>query len=282
MRRQTLLIVVLALAFGGIAAAGVLLFSNREPAQGAEKGTIVLAKTKVPRGETLTAEFLIAREYPKDLIPEGVVTSIEDAVGRSTLTPLFENEPILEAKLAPKGAGRGLASLIKKGMRAISIPTPSVATGVAGFIVPGSRVDIYWTSQEASREERLPGFDAPLLENVEVLAVDEKIDAPASNRMDAIQVKSVTIQVKPEEAGKLTPVLSKGTIYLSLRNPGDDGRADRPVAPTPLASPKRTQVVAASPPPPPQVPRTIRTLRGTREGAFRFEPLAIPVSSPAK
>lgn len=227
MRSQTLIIVALALTFGGIAAVGVLLFSNNHPSQGSGRATMVLAAADVPRGETLTAASLVVKECAADAVLSGVITKIEDALDRSTLTPLYKGEPILEAKLAAKGAGRGLASLIKKGMRAVTIPTPTVGAGVAGFIVPGSRVDIHWISNEPrSRDDHSAGHNAPpLLENVEVLAVDDKIDVPAANRTEGAQMKSVTVQVDPVEAGKLTPALSKGTIHLSLRNPGDEGRA---------------------------------------------------------
>lgn len=227
MRPQTLIIVALALTFGGIAAVGVLLFSNNHSSQGAERATMVLAAADVPRGETLTASSLVVKEFPAGSVLTGVITRIEDAVDRSTRTPLYKGEPLLESKLAEKGAGRGLAALIKKGMRAVTIPTPNVGAGVAGFIVPGSRVDVHWISNEPrARDDHSAGHNAPpLLENVEVLAVDDKIDVPAANRTEGAQMKSVTVQVQPAEADTLTPALSKGTIHLSLRNPGDEGRA---------------------------------------------------------
>ncbi len=264
MRSQTLLIVVLALVFGGVAAGGVFLFSSRDPAEGVAMTTIVVAAADVPRGEAISADSVVARKYPKDLVPAGVLTKIEDAVGRSALSPLVKDEPLLDAKLAPKGTVRGLANLIKTGMRAITIPTPNVATGVAGFIVPGSRVDILWTPQDTGRGDRTSAEEIPLLENVEILAVDEKIDAPVANRMDVGQMKSVTVQVKPEEASKLSPALTKGVIHLSLRNPRDDGRvALKPV--TTVVSPTRRLPTA----PPPVIFKMIRTVRGTQEGVIR-------------
>jgi pilus assembly protein CpaB len=279
MRVHTLLIVIFALAFGVIAAVGVSLFAGKDPNSGASMATIVVAAADVPRGETITAESVVAKKYPKEFVPEGALTNIEDAVGRAAQSPLIKDEVVLDGKLAPKGAGRGLAALIRDGMRAITIPTPNVATGVAGFIVPGSRVDIFWTSPDSARDDEQADGTRPLLEAVEILAVDEKLDAPAANRMDVSQVKSVTVQVKPEDASLLTPALSKGSIHLSLRNPTDKSRAparpvvekkppqtsrrsaDRPVAvPTPplsVAAP-----VAATPPPAPA--RTIRAIRGHR------------------
>jgi pilus assembly protein CpaB len=265
MRTQTLLIVLLALTFGGIAAAGVMLFSNGSQARGVERGAMIIAAVDVPRGETLTPESVIAKDLPKDAVLSGVVTRVEDVVGRSAIAPLFKGEPILDVKLAPKGAGRGLASLIKKGMRAITIPTPNVGAGVAGFIVPGSRVDVHWTSQEhAVRRDDQAGSSVPLLENVEVLAVDDKIDVPTANRTEGTQMKSVTVQLTPEDAGKLTPALSKGIVHLSLRNPSDEGK----VPPPPVAAPPvKPDVVVTAPP----APRLIRIFRGTREMVIRLD-----------
>jgi pilus assembly protein CpaB len=255
MRPQTLIIVVLALVFGGIAAGGVMLLSKNQSSQGAERSTMVLASADVPRGESLTAASLVVKEFPATAVLPGVITRIEDALDRSTLTPLYKGELLLETKLAAKGAGRGLASLIKKGMRAVTIPTPNVGAGVAGFIVPGSRVDVHWISNEPrARDDHTAGQIAPpLLENVEVLAVDDKIDVPAANRTEGAQMKSVTVQVQPAEADKLTPALSKGTIHLSLRNPGDEG----------LAPPRPVAVAPVAPEPPPR-PRVIRIFKGSR------------------
>lgn len=278
MRPQTLIIVGLALAFGLIAAVGVMLYSKNPAAQGGERATMILAAVDAPRGASLTAESLISREVPASAVLQGAVTRIEDAVGRSTLTPVFKGEPIMESKLAEKGSGRGLASLIKKGMRAVTIPTPNVGSGVAGFIVPGSRVDVHWISNDPrARGDHSAGAGAPpLLENVEVLAVDDKIDVPAANRTEGAQMKSVTVQVQIVEADKLASALSKGVIHLSLRNPGDEGRAPPP------------QVVEAAPvePPPsqpqlPPPPRIIRIYRGGRV-SFHSMRLSTETSDPAK
>ena len=268
MRAHTLLVVGLALAFGGIAAVGVLVYSSRDSSEGPAVATIVIAIADVPRGETITAESVAIKKYPKDLVPAGVLTHVEDAIGRAVHSPLVKDELVLEGKLAPKGAGRGLAALIRDGMRAITIPTPNVATGVAGFIVPGSRVDIFWNSPDLPRDDQLTSGTYPLLEDVEILAVDEKLDAPTANRMDVSQVKSVTVQIKPEDISLLTPALSKGSIHLSLRNPTDKSRAPaRQVLerkPSPSRRAVEKAVVATVPNPQPPVPRTIRTIRGHR------------------
>lgn len=294
MRTQTIFVLILALVFGGIASVGVLALS-RKPSPQADMATIVIAVAEVPRGETITAESVAVRPYPKDLAPTGVLTKLEDAIGRAALSPIVKDEPLLDAKLAPKGAGRGLASLIKTGMRAITVQTPNVATGVAGFIVPGNRVDVLMTFSDGGSNAAAAGA-ITLLENVEILAVDQSVDAPAENKMDAAQMRSVTLSVTPEQATKLTLGQNKGTIHLSLRN-STDAKHARAVPATVsdlqggvpwherikgiVAEMNRNsmarQVAAPSaPPPPPATPAppripTIRTIRGTREGTIRID-----------
>lgn len=269
MRPQTMIVVILALAFGGVAGGGVFLISKPTRNEAAQKSKIVVIAADVPRGMPLTAEHLATRETSDQLTP-GVLTKPEDAIGRSALVSLFKDEPLMEAKLAPKGAARGLASLLKQGMRAVTIPTPSVGTNVAGFLEVGSHVDILWTPQEFKIDDSVVGTAAPLLENVEVLAVDDKIDTASGGKGDGSVIKSVTVQLKPEDAAKLAPALTRGAINLSLRNPSDEGRAQRlAVIPAPI-KPREAialpTVVAAQPAP----PVAIRTIRGSREGWVRI------------
>ena len=73
-------------------------------------------------------------------VPTGAAMKIQDLVGRGVITAIFAKEPIIESRLAPKGAGGGLASMIPPGMRAVAVPVNEVV-GVAGFVVPGMHVD---------------------------------------------------------------------------------------------------------------------------------------------
>src|SRR5688572_11861261 len=142
---RTLLVVALATAFGLSAAVGVARLTQT-PAQ-VETVDVVVAARDVPRFTTLTAESVRVKAYPKDLVPPGAVTRLENVIDRVTETHLVRDEPVLESRLAPKGAGRGMAAVIPKGMRAVTIRTANVAAGVAGFILPGNRVDVLFTIQ---------------------------------------------------------------------------------------------------------------------------------------
>ena len=107
------------------------------------------AAVDIPRGGTIIDASMIRIEsVPKRWANPKAISKIEDAVGRVVTIPILEGEPVLSSKIAAKGAGVGLAAIIPKGMRAFTIQTPTIATGVAGFILPGNKVDVLLTVKE--------------------------------------------------------------------------------------------------------------------------------------
>ena len=146
MSPRSILVVVLALVFGGSAAVGVnSLLQNQQMVPKGEVVSVLVAAIDVPRGGMLTAELVKSREYPKDIAPVGALSKVEEALDRTVFIPLIKDDPILNAKLAPKGSGRGMSALVPKGMRAFTIQTPSIESGVAGFVLPGNKVDVLLT-----------------------------------------------------------------------------------------------------------------------------------------
>jgi pilus assembly protein CpaB len=278
-RLRSILIVVLAVVFGGTAAIGVTsLRSQGEPAPAPETVPVVVAAADVPRGALVTANLLKTRDWPKNLVPEGALTRLEDAVDRVAVTPLVKEETVLDAKLAARGAGRGLAALVPEGMRAFTIQTPNVASGVAGFILPGNKVDVLLTVATGGNDPTGGGSTTTLLQDVEILAVDQRMEAPSDNKVDPNQLRSVTLLVTPDQCAKLSLGQNKGILQLSLRRLGDDLAAV--ARPTTLADlrlyqekpreePKEAPV---APPPEPVQPFQIRTLRGTHEGVVLVAP----------
>jgi pilus assembly protein CpaB len=299
---RTILILFLALAFGGSAAVGVsAIVGSKAAAKKTDTVQIVVATADVPRGGMLTSDVVKVRECPKELAPVGAITRIEDAIQRAVFSPLVKDEPVLDAKLAPKGAGRGMAALIPKGMRAFTIQTTGITSGVAGFVLPGNKVDVLMTVNQSSGADDKTGGGSTttLLQNVEILAVDQKIDAPVENRVDPNELRSVTLLVGPDQAALLDLGQAKGTLHLSLRNIEDDAPANtRPAtfndlrffqdkpwderakgvleALGKLAANKQPAVAEVAPPPPPPAPdlaleepaapatRSVRIYRGTQ------------------
>ena len=223
---RTALIVFLALAFGVSAAVGVNMLVKQN-AFATETAPVVVAARDVPRGGILSAEDLSTSPYPKDLVPPGSVTKLEDAVGRVVINPLVKDEALIDRKLAAKNAKGGLASLIPAGMRAFTILTPNVASGVAGLVIPGNKVDVLLT---LGNDNAGGGVTSTLLQDVEILAVDTHLDAPNESKLDRRTLQSVTLLVTPDQAAKLNLGQNRGTLHLSLRNPEDDRTASTRVA----------------------------------------------------
>jgi pilus assembly protein CpaB len=260
---RSVLVVVLALFFGGSAAVGINALRNPPPpAAPVETIPVVVAAVDVPRFSSLSAPMLKTRDFPKDLAPPGSLTRVEDAVDRVTFNQLLKDEAVLDAKLAGRGAGRGMAPGIAEGMRAFTIQTPNVASGVAGFILPGNKVDVLLNANAGSEGGSVT---TTLLQNVEILAVDQRVEAPADNKVDA-NLRSVTLLVTPEQALLLDLAGNKGTMHLSLRNPNDVVTAPKRRATMPdlgLAADPPPAPTPAQPPTP--RPPGIRIFRGGSE-----------------
>lgn len=293
MRLRTILIVVFAVVFALSASVGAYLLERRpEPEKVAvDMVSVVVARTDVSRGQTLTREMLTNRNWPKDAVPEGVLSDLAAGVDRTVVVPIVSGELLMESKLAPRGAGHGLAAIIPHGMRAYTIQTPNIATGVAGFILPGNKVDVLLSiSSQAYDDVTGGGSTVTLLQNVEILAVDQRVEAPQENKMDPKELRSITLMVTPGDAAKLDLGQNKGTLHLSLRNPEDEETAA--VEPSTLSSlrigmrspeseaaakkkalPPEPPARKEPPPPPPKPKYTakIRTLRGSQPGFVTFE-----------
>ena len=117
--------------------------------------------------------------------------------------------------------------MIPSGMRAFTIRTPHVAAGVGGFILPGNRVDVLLTTSGSGPNDVTGGgATTTLLQNVEVLAVAQRLDAPEANKVDPKEVSSVTLLVTPDHAAKLDLGMNRGLLHLALRNPEDNEEAE--------------------------------------------------------
>lgn len=316
MSPRSILVIVLALSCGTSAAFGVSLLRGRQTASPREAtAPVVVAAAGMPRGRMVTADMLRIQKWPEDLVPPGALAQVQDAVDRAVTAPILPGEPLLEGKLASRESGRGLAALVPPGMRAYTIQTSRIASNVAGFILPGNRVDVLLTLRGGAADTTGGGSATTLLQAVEVLAVDQRLDAPAENRVDPKQLSSVTLLVTPDQAALLDLGQNMGILTLSLRNPEDLAESKtqpatldilrftrrRPVDPTSntgewgLSQVVRSMAAAAvaaytdaeeqktkadaGPTDPPRQHFEIRTLRGRHAGRVLVTPAAAGASS---
>lgn len=225
MRFSTLASIILSLILAGLAVFGVnsyldaqrseLALQAARDAEPSSKNFVVIAKVGLGFGERLTAEKLDLMEWASDRLPAGAFTRIEDVVGqgdedaRYVLSSLSEGEVVVPAKITVPGQRAKLSTAISPGMKAVSMRVNDVL-GVAGFVLPGDRVDVLLT-----RGDGESAFVDILLQGVRVVAIDQNAD----DRKDQPSVvKTVTFEVTTEQAQKLTLAANVGTLSLALRN----------------------------------------------------------------
>ncbi len=153
-------------------------------------------------------------------IPDGALRTRQEVVGRGAIANVYQNEPFLQGRLAPKGAGAGLASTIPVGMRAVALRVNEVV-GLAGFVVPGMRVDVLMAGNAPSAEQsRFGTLCRTILQNIEVLSAGQKLDKTNDGKPESAQV--VNLLVTPAQAEILNLAMSETKVQLVLRNPLDN------------------------------------------------------------
>ena len=230
---------------------------------------VVVAANDIQVGTKLEAQDLRVVNLPPPAVPPGAFSTTSKVLGRGAVLPVSKGEFILPSKLAALNAGAGLPSLIPQGMRAVSVRVNDVVS-VAGFVQPGTRVDVLATGAQGSSNERQT---TTVLENVAVIAVGKSLDRSSP---DAQTAPVITLLVSPDDAQKLALVSQEGRIQLSLRNPLDTKKGgigatrtsslylgEKPEATEP--KPKVHKVVAkSSTPPPPPAQYTVEMIRGSK------------------
>ena len=223
MNRQMRTFVVLGVAIvvAAVASFGVYRAIARIPVRKVEIATAkaVVASRQMPVGTLLTRDVIKVVDWPARTPLQGGFTKIEDVVDRGLIAPVVENEPLTENKLAPKEAGAGLPPTIAAGMRAISVKVNEVI-GVAGFVVPGTRVDVVVVI--APSENNQDRVSRVVVSNVQVLTSGTRYDQEDA-RKDGKAIRStvVTLMVTPVDAERIALAQADGQLMLTLRNPLD-------------------------------------------------------------
>lgn len=195
--------------FYRLAAGGRVAGSN-----GPEK-PLVVASRPLPVGAVIDKDSVKATAVPDKLFPKGGFSRTEEVLDRGVISNIEPDEPVVEARLAAKGSGVGLASMIPPGMRAISVRVNDVV-GVAGFVLPGMRVDVLVTGRPPGRDDVVT---ATVLQNITVISAGQTTQVDAKSQ--PINAQVVTLLVNPVQAEALTLANIEGKIQLILRNSTD-------------------------------------------------------------
>lgn len=267
-RNRALVLLTFALASGALAAFLALRYLRNQTAPidspQQQREQLVVAARALPVGAIIGEQDVRTIDYPGTL-PPGFIGNTQMVIGRGLVAPVEPNEPIMQGKLAAEGLGGGLPVLIEDGMRAISIAVDQVV-GVAGFVLPTSRVDVLLTMANPNgNNEQATKI---IMQNVRTLAAGQQIQQDREGKPMPVPV--VTLLVTPEQAETLTLATSQGRIQLALRGSLDTttvatrgtrlGALFTGLGGAPRSAPRRAAPVRTGNPVP--TPTTVEVYRG--------------------
>jgi len=275
MQNRLKIALVVAVFFGLIAAYGIYNFLSHRQKEAdslrAANQDIVVAAQDIPPGTTLNDEavkkgMLKTTPWPKTSIPAGAFSSTQQIIGKVNRVKILANEPILESRLA--GEGAGLTVRLEAGKRALAVRVDEII-GVSGFIVPDDRVDIILTTTPlgADQSNRISKI---VLQNKRVLSVAQSTEQKDGKPQLA---RSITLEVTPEEAEKLSLASQEGQIVMALRGLGDDAQTST------IGSNKRDLLALAAAPrksgesgrtPPPPDKYRVEVIHGSSRNVVEF------------
>ena len=236
---------------------------------------VVAAAKDLAAGVTLAPQDLILLDWPADIPLASSFSKTEAVVGRPLIYSMGSKEPILERDLAVAGSGIGLSGKIPPGMRATAVRSNDIV-GVAGFLFPGSHVDVLATYGQQGGSSAIT---QTVLQDVEVLSAGQAIEPDP-------QGKAKTLLLSPENSQKLLLVSAQGTIQFVLRNGLDQKKVEinptrmdqlfgaakppEPPAVTTKSSPKPAEIPQPAAIPKPPETYTLEVIQGTQRSSQKF------------
>jgi pilus assembly protein CpaB len=224
MQNRLKIALVVAVFFGLIAAYGIYNFLSHKQKETdslrAANQDIVIASQDIPPGTVINDDavkkgLIKTTPWPKSSIPAGAYSSPQQIIGKVNRVKILANEPILESRLA--GEGAGLTVRLEAGKRALAVRVDEII-GVSGFIVPDDRVDVIVTTTPPGANQDMK-VSKIVLQNKRVLSVAQSTEQKEGKPQVA---RSITLEVTPEEAEKLSLASQEGQIVMALRGLGDD------------------------------------------------------------
>jgi len=224
-RTRLLMIGFLALAFGFFASVYVYKSLQARSGVSTDNGAeVIVAANDLQVGARVEERDIKIIRIPSTDMPPGAPRRKADVIGHGVIIPISKGEFILPNRLAGENAGAGLPALIPPGMRAVSVRVNEVIS-VAGFVTPGTRVDVLLTGTPGGSGEQQT---TTVLQNVAVLASGRTLERTSSG--EAQNTAVITLLVTPDDAQRLTLAGSEGHIQLALRNPLDTKQDEVPAS----------------------------------------------------
>lgn len=228
MRAKSAVLLMLALGCGVVASIGITQVMAK---RGADTGTsqaemegIFVAIKDIAMGDPISAQMVKLEQWPKDKVPKGAITKLEDIENRRPRTRIFSGSPILENQLLGKGVvEQGASDTIPKGFRVVAVKADSVS-GSGSLIRPGDRVDVLVHIRQSGGDLNRT-VTKTILQDVKVFAVNDIWDVAAASGDKSIVAKTISLLVTPAQAEKITMASEIGVIRLVMRSPTDKEQA---------------------------------------------------------
>ena len=254
LRRRGLILIALSLLMGFAAALAANRWVSSVTGGGdaANEARVVVAATAIPYGAKVESRHLRYIEIPDDAAPADAFSSMEDVEGMVSTAAIGRGEILISGRFAAHESGSTLAALVSSNMRAVTVRVNDVI-GVAGFLLPGNRVDVLSSRKDSNRR----AVTETILQNLKVLAVDQ---TATTEQNEPVIVRAVTLEMTPQQAETLVKARTEGEIQLTLRNP-----MEQEAEPEPEPEPSPAPVVVKKAPSRAVNPATtVEVIRGTK------------------
>ncbi|MDH3645822.1 MAG: Flp pilus assembly protein CpaB [Gammaproteobacteria bacterium] len=218
---------------------------------GVKTDQVVVAGLEIPYGTKVDSRHLQVISMPNGTAPEGARGDHAEFEGRVATQTILPGEILLVNRFAEHLSGSTLSAIVSPTMRAVTVRVDDVV-GVAGFLLPGNRVDVL-----ASRKIKRRAVADIILSDLKVLAVDQ---TTSTDKNEPIIVRAVTLEMTPEQSVELIKARQEGKIQLTLRNPLDDSSHVEVVEPPP---PVKKEVKVAAVRRPARTVHKVTVIRGT-------------------
>ena len=232
MRTAAVILVVAALGFAGLTFFLVQNYLDGQTQSAAVADPeaaaveVVVAGRDLPAGSVIEPSRVRWQAWPDDSVDDAYVVQrngvgeglIDNLIGSVVRRAIAAGEPITASKVFKREDAGFLAGMLRPGMRAVSIKV-TAASGAAGFILPGDRVDVVLSSEWREKSEDLGPiirrFSETILYDVRVLAIDQSMDDVEENAQVS---ETATLEILPKQAEMVAVASSMGKLSLSLRS----------------------------------------------------------------
>lgn len=262
---RTQVVVAIAVIVAALASFGVYRAIQGMPVREVEVRSLyqVVATHDMAMGSMITKDDVKLVAWPASSPVSKGFTTVETVLNRGLISGVVANEPLTESKLAPLAAGAGLPPSITEGMRAVSVKVNEVI-GVAGFVVPGTHVDVMVTLRRDAEKDSMTRV---VVSDVQVLTAGTRYDEGKARDGQPIPASVVTLLVTPADAERVALASAEGNIMLTLRNPMDR-------KPTETFGVRTGALLGQAPAPPPVVKAVLNRRVATPQPA----PVVMPAS----